>query len=313
MNNGNRFFGGPAGNSSFGGDPNNFNNMNNGMNPGMNNINPGMGMNPGMGNEMNMGMSPEMPNNMNMAQQPMMNQGMNPGMNPGMTNGMNPGMNNMNPGMGMNSMPNQNMAYNQFQNQNIGYNNGSGTSPSPKKSIDKVKLIGIGGIILVIIIIILAVVISGGKKDSSGKGGSQANGAKYKKTLTCSTHSDVIGLVLDSQWVFYINDGEVAIDYSKVYQIDQFHSADYDTEAKKDAFAQQLMEETKEACADNSCKSTTDYKKGKSLKLTISYSASQAKALLGNGLSSKTADEIYTKLKTTTESGELDGSVHTCK
>ena len=62
MNNGNRFFGGPAGNSSFGGDPNNFNNMNNGMNPGMNNINPGMGMNPGMGNEMNMGMNSGMGN-----------------------------------------------------------------------------------------------------------------------------------------------------------------------------------------------------------------------------------------------------------
>ena len=293
MNNGNRFFGGPTGNSPFGGDQNNFNNMNNGMNQGMNQgmgNDMNMGMNSGMGNDMNMGMNQGMANNMNMPQQPKMNQG-----------------------MGMNQMPNQNMNYNQYPNQNMGYNNGGAAPSSPKKSIDKVKIIGIAGIVLVIVIIILAVVLSGGKKDSSGKGGSQANGAKYKKTLTCSTHSDVIGLVLDSQWVFYINDGEVALDYIKVYQIDQFHSGDYDTDAKKDAFAQQLMEEAKAACADNSCKSTSDYKKGKSLKLTISYSASQAKVLLGDGLSGKTADEIYSTIKTKTEAGELDGSVHTCK
>ena len=210
----------------------------------------------------------------------------------------------------MNGENNQN-----FNNQNMnGYNNQMPQQPmgpqpqynqmpqqpvyqqpmnQPKKSGKKIFIIV--GIVAVVVVILLVVL---------GKGSSSVSSVKAKKTLTCSQSIDMAGAVYSTKYTFKIDDEKInAIELYYDFNIESMIQKNSLTVEDSDSWAKGKISAYKSECESISgCKFSNKYSKGKSLKVTITYTGSGIDTIAGSGLAGHDADEIYNQLKTKLES-----------
>ena len=187
---------------------------------------------------------------------------------------------------------------NQMYNPGMPVGNTNYVQNVPENKNKKFLIIG-GAVAGAVILLILIIVLAGGK---------------YKKVLSCDLNFNISGVNGTENIKFYINDGELAITQTRIYNLDKFDSKYYPTKESKDAFAQSHINSGKnEACSSGQCTYSYSYLKNKKLKETVKYSESQSIEIVGSGAQGKTAQEIYDKLKTNIETTGLSGMPYTCK
>ena len=148
---------------------------------------------------------------------------------------------------------------------------------------------------IIIIAIVIIVGIVGAMSLFNGKNGSSTiNKSKYEKTLTCKVASSV---GITTKYVYYINDGSVAMSNILIYDLNKIEFSGGTAED----WAKEQVDESKKECTNTGCSVNYNLVKDKTLEITIDFSEKASINTLGQGVKNKTAEEIYDTLKTAME------------
>ena len=239
--------------------------------------------------------SNSMPNDNNQMVQPMNNVQANPQMNNvqqdnnimgNMQSDYNPLNSFQENGNQEGQMPYNNMT--PLANQGNGMvQNGFETNATGKNNTVMYIGIGVGGAL--VLIIILAILLSGSKK-----------------TLTCTLHRDMMGVVYDSTVEYTIKKGSATVKSTMHYDLEKITVIN-----DKDKWAQEQIDSLKDSKSDKDCKYDYKYSKGKYFEMIANCSSKFLEDNSSQPFKDKSVDDLYKYLKDTMEGPNSEG--YTCK
>lgn len=131
------------------------------------------------------------------------------------------------------------------------------------------------------------------------------------KTLSCSWHHNMAGVVGDELYTFKIDDGKIR---QMIVNLDiDLSESNFDFgDGTEEEWAKEKIAGDQVSC-ESGCTYESKYERGKFLKEVFIYDSSAAEGLLGGDVSKYTADEIVEKMKKALENAVDTGMGYKCE